>query len=129
MAGLLLGSCSAGSGDAFAQTASNLASGMFAAATTLAFVHGGRVTIPYGRAAFVEYRDRLDDVGQQLATVPGNPGGAQARRLARLVDEATKVAEDPCFDPNCPWQAQVLVLQVAGRALLGASSSSDSVGG
>jgi len=114
----LVAACSQGS---FDRTASDTASTLLGAAATLEFVHAGKATVPYGRAAFVEYGSRLDGVADELATLPGAPPRAEAQGLVALVRAATAVVDDPCLDRTCDWQRQQRILESAGRALLAAS--------
>lgn len=114
----LVAACSQGS---FDRAASDTASTLLGAAATLEFVHVGKVTVPYGRAAFVEYGARLEGVADELATLPGAPPPVEAQDLAARVRAATAVVDDPCLDGACDWQRQQRILESAGRALLAAS--------
>lgn len=119
---LVLTGCSATQSD-FARTASDTGSAFAAAATTLAYVHQGKLTGAYARSAFVNYRDELQGTAQQLPGLSGAPGLQTVRRLTRLYAAAERAVTAPCLEGSCDWRAQVAALQHASHAFLKAADA------
>lgn len=117
---LALGGCSM-TQSAFDQTASNGAAGLAAAATTLAYVHEGKLTSAYARASFVNFATNLNGLDSQLGGQHGAPDRRTVRRLVALTKQAERAAMHPCIDGPCDWRAQVTAISRASAALLKAS--------
>lgn len=115
-----LSGCSA-TQSAFDKTAGNAASGLAAAATTLAYLHQGKLTVAYARSSFVNFANNLRGVGSQLAALQGAPPAATVRRLGALYRQAERAVRRPCLEGSCNWRTQVMVLNRASAALLRAT--------
>ena len=92
-----------------------------AAATTLEYVHEGRLNRAYASSAFASYRDALLVTEKQLPTVPGAPDTGPVAELLTLYRPAYRAVEQPCLDDSCDWRAQVDALKKASEALVKAA--------
>jgi hypothetical protein len=115
LCGVLLAGC--GGGGRFQEVASSAGSELAAAATTVDYVHTGRLPVAFARASFVNYRSSLQDTEQQLRTAGGAPRGARLDRLLDLYRPAWQAVQQPCLEGGCDWRAQVRALREAGDAL------------
>ncbi len=118
----LLAACSAllaacGGQGAFRQEAQRTASELAAAATTLEYVHTGRLPASFGRSSFVAYRDSLRNAGESLSGAQGAPTGERMDRLMRLYARAWAAVQEPCLDAGCGWSEQVRAMKDASAAL------------
>ena len=112
---LLVGACSSAPSD-FAKKASDAASTLAAAETTIALRHGGKLTLAYARGSFVNYRDALEGVDEALPGLPGAPGDDEVAKLTALFRAAKPALDDPCLDDSCDWQSQQQALKDAAEA-------------
>jgi hypothetical protein len=103
---------------AFQRAAGDAASVTSAAAQTLHFVHSGRLTVEYGKAAMINFGEQLAGVPDQLMRLDGAPPIAEATGLAALVASAAADVNKPCLTPECDWQAQLARLDQAHAALV-----------
>lgn len=115
-----LSGCSA-TQSAFDKTAGNAASELAAAATTLEYLHQGKLTVAYARSSFVNFANNVRGVGSQLAGLQGAPPPATVRRLAALYRQAELAVRRPCLEGSCNWRVQVTALNHASAALIKAS--------
>ena len=106
---------------AFDQTAGNGAAGLAAAATTLRYLHEGKLTTAYARASFVNFASNLSGLDSQLGALQGAPDRRTVRRLVALTRQAERAVMRPCIDGPCDWRGQVTALSRASAALLKAS--------
>ncbi|MDP9325993.1 MAG: hypothetical protein M3O87_05595 [Candidatus Dormibacteraeota bacterium] len=105
----------------FQNTAGGAGGELAAAATTLQYVHEGRLNRAYASSAFASYRDALLVTEKQLPSVPGAPDAATIAELLKLYRPAYTAVEDPCLDDSCDWRAQVDALKKASEALVNAA--------
>ncbi|HSR24285.1 MAG TPA: hypothetical protein VLW53_12095 [Candidatus Eisenbacteria bacterium] len=115
LCGLLLAACGAGGG--FQEVASSAGSELAAAATTIEYVHTGRLPASFASAGFVNYRSSLQDTEQRLRTAGGGPRGAGLERLLALYRPAWNAVQHPCLGGGCDWRGQVQELRAASDAL------------
>ncbi|HEU4571733.1 MAG TPA: hypothetical protein VFR93_03535, partial [Candidatus Limnocylindrales bacterium] len=78
-------------------------------------VRRGTLTIPYGRASFVEYASAVDGASDELRSANDAPRNVDA--VARTVAAAEEVVRDPCLEGSCDWTRQVRTLDAARAAL------------
>lgn len=116
---LVLGGC-AFTRPAFSRFAGNTGGELAAAATTLRYLHTGKLTAAYARSSFVNYASQLQGVAQQLQSMTGGPGPGTMHRLTRLYRRAQPAITRPCLGSGCNWRAQVRALQRASDAFVGA---------
>jgi hypothetical protein len=102
----------------FALAVSSAGAEFAAAATTLSYVHSGKITAQYARASFVNYRSQLDGLDQQLPSQQGAPGKTTMNHLLALYKVAIRAVDQPCLAVSCNWQAQVAALNRASQAFL-----------
>jgi hypothetical protein len=102
----------------FQNTAAGVGGELAAAATTLEYVHDGRLNPGYAVSAFASYREALANTEKQLPTVPGAPEKARVEELLKLYRAAYRAVGQPCLDNSCDWQAQVDALKTASEALV-----------
>lgn len=114
---LLLAGCQITS-SAFEQVASSAGSTFAAAATTLRYVHEGKLTSAYAQSSFVNFAAELGGLDHQLPTKQGAPGSATIRHLLALFQPALQVVRHPCLDSSCNWRAQLSALDAASSAFL-----------
>jgi hypothetical protein len=84
-----------------------------AAAATLDEAQKGNLTFAYATASFIDYHDKVANVGDSLASLGGAPPSAEVTYLQQLMQAAKPVLESPCVHIGCDWQGQVDVLQRA----------------
>ncbi len=100
------------------------AGGAFAAAaTTLSYVHEGKLARAYAISSFADYANELSGLDQQLSAQDGTPGKSKVQRLIALYRPAMQVVEQPCLDTSCNWRGQVAVLERASQAFVEASGA------
>src|SRR5579885_3657275 len=102
----------------FALAVSSAGAEFAAAATTLSYVHSGKISTQYARASFVNYRSQLDGLDQQLPSQQGAPGKTTMNHLLALYKVAIRAVDQPCLAVSCNWQAQVAALNRASQAFL-----------
>ena len=107
----------------FALAVSSAGAEFAAAATTLSYVHSGKISTQYARASFVNYRSQLDGLDQQLPSQQGASGGASVAHLLAFYKVAIRAVDNPCLEASCNWQAQVAALNSASQAFLKAAGS------
>jgi hypothetical protein len=105
----------------FATEAGSAGDELSAAAVTLRFVHEGRITKPYARSAFGNYREVLLTFEPKLRQAKGAPSGAEVNRLVAVYRAAVPVLEAPCLDEGCDWRGQAATLEAAAATLSKAS--------
>jgi hypothetical protein len=107
----------------FALAVSSAGAEFAAAATTLSYVHSGKISTQYAQGSFVNYRSQLDGLDRQLPSQQGAPGRASIEQLLALYKVAIRAVDDPCLETSCNWQAQVAALNRASQAFLKAAGS------
>jgi hypothetical protein len=105
----------------FATEAGTAGDELTAAAVTLRYVHEGRITKPYARSAFDNYREVLLNFEPKLRHAKGAPSGAEVNRLVAVYRAAVPVLKAPCLDDGCGWQGQAATLEAAAATLSKAS--------
>jgi hypothetical protein len=105
----------------FAKRASDAESTFAAAETTLRLRHEARLTLAYARGSFINYRDALQGLEEELPSLPGAPATDAVEKLAALLREAERAIEDPCLDNDCDWEPQVDLLKRAKDAFAAAA--------
>jgi hypothetical protein len=108
----VVAACSWASSD-FVKKASDAASTLAAAETTIRLRHEDKLTLAYARGSFVNYRDALEGLDEELPSLPGAPSEAEVAQLTALFRAAKPALEEPCLDNSCDWQSQEEAL---GRA-------------
>jgi hypothetical protein len=112
---LLTAACSWAPSD-FAKQASDAASTLSAAQSTIRLRHDGRLTQAYAQGAFANYREVLQGVDQELTHSSGAPDAQEVARLVALFHEAEGALENPCLDNRCDWASQEAALKRAADA-------------
>ena len=105
----------------FATEAGSAGDELTAAAVTLRYAHEGRITTPYARSAFGNYREVLLTFEPKLRQAKGAPSGAEVNRLIAVYRTAVPVLQAPCLDDGCDWQGQAATLEAAAAILSKAS--------
>jgi hypothetical protein len=105
----------------FATQAGSAGDELAAAAVTLRYVHEGKITVPYARSAFDNYREVLLTFVPKLQKAKGAPSSAEVNRLIAVYRSAVPVLEAPCLDGGCDWQGQAATLEAAASTLSKAS--------
>jgi hypothetical protein len=103
---------------AFESKAGDAGSELAAAAQTIRFVHQGKLTAAYARAAFVNYQSALEGLDSELPESDGAPAKGMVDRLIDLYRKAFPAVEQPCLSAGCDWQQQVSRMDQASQALL-----------
>lgn len=116
---ILLGGCDRQT--PFAKAADKGGAQLAAAATTLTYLHEGKITTRYARSSFINYRQVLKGFDQQLAALSGAPAPAHLKQLLELYQPAAQAVAAPCLSDTCNWRQQVMALQRASDALRQAS--------
>ncbi len=115
------------SGCSFTETSTQQFAGatageLSAAATTLSYLHTGKLTEPYARSAFADYETQLQGADQQIGSMSPPGGQGTVRRLMKLFKSAEPALSEPCLDSGCHWQTQVRALHRAASAFVKAGS-------
>jgi hypothetical protein len=97
----------------FARTASDVGGVLAAAATTLDDTYNGKLTFAYASASFVDYRGKIQGIGDKLADLGGAPPDAEITHLQELLSAAQPALDSPCDEIGCDWQGQIDALQRA----------------
>lgn len=107
----------------FQDEADTIGANFAAAATTLTYLHEGKLTRQYARAAFVDYATVTTGADSSLRKATGAPSGPGLDRLLRLYAPAARAIDDPCLDTVCDWRGQVDALQQASAAFRRAATA------
>jgi len=102
----------------FAQLANDAGGEFAAAATTLSYLHEGKLALPYARSSFEGFRATLDGLDQQLPSLAGRPNDKTISDLLTHYKRAIQAIDNPCLDTSCDWRAQRDVLNQASQAFL-----------
>jgi hypothetical protein len=105
----------------FARQASDAASALSAAATTIDDLHHGKLDERYAKPSVGVYRNLVRKIAPTLPDQRGAPDEAKLRPVLDALDAAEQVLDDPCLGDDCDWQAQVDALRAAEDALLEAA--------
>lgn len=105
----------------FARIAGNAGAEFSAAATTLSYVHQGKLTRLYATSNFAGYRSQLDGINQQLPSLQGIPDAHTLQHLLTVYKPAIQAVDSPCLDNACNWHSQENALQQASKAFLEAA--------
>ena len=105
----------------FARIAGNAGAEFSAAATTLSYVHQGKLTAIYASSNFASYRSQLDGVDQQLPSLQGIPDSRTLQHLLNVYKPAIQAVDLPCLSNSCNWYIQENALQLASKAFLKAA--------
>lgn len=108
---------------AFQDEADSVASNFSAAATTLRYLHAGKLTRQYARATFFNYAALTRGGDQALRNAAGAPDRPALDRLLALYAPAAKAIMNPCLDGGCDWRAQVAALDTASGAFRQAATA------
>lgn len=101
---------------AFKDEASTVSANFAAAATTLQYLHEGKLTRQYARATFYSYATVMKGADGSLERASGAPDQPTLNHLLQLYEPAAQAVNDPCLDSQCDWRGQVAALQTAGNA-------------
>ena len=101
---------------AFANQAGEVRAEFAAAATTLQYLHDGKVTTAFAKATFINYATAVQGADQKLASASGAPDGATMTHLLQLYATANDAIASPCLDSTCNWRQQVDALHQASDA-------------
>jgi hypothetical protein len=117
---VLLAACSPSSVSEtpFARQASDAASSISAAATTLEYLHAGKLDTRYATSSLDIYREMLQKIAPELPGQGGAPDESTLRPVLDTVRQAQDVLDDPCLTETCDWQGQIDTLHRAQQALL-----------
>ena len=105
----------------FAKTVGNAGAEFSAAATTLSYVHQGKLAPVYAASSFADYQNQLSGVDRQLSSQQDPPTPQTVHSLLTLYKPAMQAVNAPCLKSDCDWQGQVDALQKASRAFLKAA--------
>jgi hypothetical protein len=108
---------------AFERTADNAGGAFAAAATTLTYLHQGKLSRAYAVSSFVNYESELSGLDQQLPSQQGAPAQSTVQRLIALYQPAMRAVEQPCLDVGCDWRGQVAALERASQAFVEVSGA------
>lgn len=101
---------------AFADVADNVGANFAAAATTLQYLHEGKLTRQYARATFFNYASLTSGADATMEHAAGAPDLATLDRLLRLYQPAAQALTNPCLDNSCNWRGQISALEKASGA-------------
>lgn len=102
----------------FVRQAEDAASSLSAAATTLEFLHDGKLDSRYASSSLVVYQQALTGVASILPGEDGAPDEATLQPVLEQFERAQAVLDDPCLSDECDWQSQIETLNAAKDALL-----------
>lgn len=88
---------------AFANEVDNVSANFAAAATTLQYLHEGKLTPQFAKAAFFNYAALNQDAETSLKSASGTPDARSLDRLLRLYRPAAQAIAHPCLDTSCDW--------------------------
>jgi hypothetical protein len=108
----------------FAKEAEKAGSEFAAAATTLEYLHTGKLTWAYSKAAFVSYRQVIAGLDDRLRTAEGKPSPSSIQSLLSVAGPAEDALAHPCLDAACDWAGQIAALRAASDTLLTAADES-----
>lgn len=103
---------------AFVRTVNNAGAAFAAAATTLSYLHEGKLLTSYARSSFENYRSELDGLEQQLPAQQGKPADGTVQQLLAVYAPAMRAIDAPCLEASCNWQGQVAAMQHASQEFL-----------
>ncbi len=106
---------------AFSKIAGNAGAEFSAAATTLSYVHQGKLTAIYAASNFAGYRSQLDGIDQQIPSLQGIPDSGTLHHLLIVYKSAIQAVDSPCLDRSCNWHSQENALRQASKAFLKAA--------
>lgn len=118
----LLSGCQV-SKSAFKDEADTVSANFAAAATTLRYLHNGKLTRQYAKASFFNYATVTKGAESTLRSASGAPDQASLNRLLRLYQPAAQAISEPCLDGGCDWRGQVAALEKASGAFREAAKS------
>jgi hypothetical protein len=105
----------------FVRQASDAASLLSAAATTIEYLHDDKLDTRYASPSLQIYRDMLKKIAPTLAGQRGAPDDATLQPVLDKLDAAQQALDEPCLADDCDWQAQLDTLRQAQDALTGVS--------
>ena len=105
----------------FARIAGNAGGEFSAAATTLLYLHEGKLTSIYAASSFADYQSKLDGTEQQLSSQKDIPDMQTLHSLLTFYKPALQAVDTPCLSSACDWHRQVAALQQASEAFLKAA--------
>ncbi len=108
---------------AFSRIAGDTGAAFAAAATTLQYVHDGKISTNYASASFMSFQSELSGLNSLLPSQQGVPDTQTLHRLLDLYSSAMVAVNHPCLDESCDWQAQLTILKRASEAFLKAGGS------
>ena len=103
----------------FAHSVGDAAATLAAAQATLEAAHAGKLSREYANATFVNYREALDGVAEELPTLRGAPD--EAVDLAASLAQAVRIVNQPCLGDDCDFAEQTDTLETIANALREAS--------
>ena len=105
----------------FARITGNAGAEFSAAASTLSYVHKGKLTTIYATSSFADYQSKLSGIDQQLPSLQGVPDAHTLQHLLDVYKPAIQVVDAPCLNSACNWHNQLNALQQASQAFLKAA--------
>jgi hypothetical protein len=101
---------------AFQDEAATVSANFAAAATTLRYLHEGKLTRQYARATFFSYASLTRGADKPLQNAAGAPDPPARARLLALYGPAAEAIKHPCLERACDWRKQVADLEKASGA-------------
>ncbi|HZS75940.1 MAG TPA: hypothetical protein VFA41_04950 [Ktedonobacteraceae bacterium] len=108
---------------AFAKTAGNVGATFSVAATTIQYVHQGKLSVAYAHSSFENYQRQLQGADSQMPNEAGVPDKQTLTHLLDLYRTAMQAINNPCLNSTCDWRSQVAQLSQASKAFVEASGS------
>jgi hypothetical protein len=104
----------------FDREAGDTASTLSAAATTIQFLHDGKLDRRYAVSSMSIYQETLRDVTKKLPGLRGAPDGETLQPAIDALTRSQAIIEEPCLDNDatCDWAAQVSQLEQASAQML-----------
>jgi hypothetical protein len=104
----------------FDREVTNTASTLSAAATTIQFLHDGKLDRRYATSSMSIYQETLRGVAKQLPGLRGAPDDETLKPAIDSLARSQAIIEDPCLDTDntCDWSAQVSQLEQASAQML-----------
>lgn len=107
----------------FSKTTGDAGAAFAAASITLTYAHQGKISYAYAASSFVNFRNELDGLDQQLPSRQGAPDVRTVQHLVDLYKSAIRAVDSPCLNESCDWRTQVALMNKASQAFLQAGGS------
>jgi hypothetical protein len=106
----------------FQRQAGDAASSYSAAATTLQYLHDGKLDSRFATSSLIVYRQATQGIQKTLPDLGGAPDDASLQPVLVQIEAAEEVMDQPCLSDDCDWQTQIKTLNAAKDSLLEVST-------